>query len=267
MDSEFRILNSHKFTVGSARNLKFGKKLDEKAKDRICLALNQIIKNYDFSKLSYVAVATEAFRMASDGKLFLDYVETKFNIKFTIITPFDEAKFIELAVIKKLQTLKIPTQNLLIIDLGGASTEISFNKEYKSFKFGILKFYNEFENFMEENAKFVVQEARNFISNLKPNKIILTSTIPVNLAMLKFGVKDLNLINGKSLKYSDFAYFKAQISNSCIKELDFKKEKISLIMAGIILFENLLSDFDEFVVINDGLMEGIMIDKILKEKK
>ena len=272
MNSEFEILNSHDFMVGSARNLKPGGKLDVNARERISLALQKITQIYDFNSHKHIAVATEAFRLASDGELFLDEIHKSFGIKFKIIDAISEAKFIELAVKTRLKTLGIESENSLFIDLGGGSTEVSFNGRYKSFKFGIVRFYNEFGSddvsSMQTNAKLVTKEAREFIGGLNPSRVVLTSSIPTNLAMVKFSLKEPKLANGKMLEFSDFERYRDEILNSSseVNEANYGKDRAHLILAGIILLESFLAKFSEFIVIDDGLREGIIIDEILKDK-
>ena len=268
MDFEFNVINSDEFVVGSARNLKPGGKLDQSAKERISLALENITNKYNFTAYKHIAVATEAIRIANDGELFLDEIYLKFGIKFNIIDPIKEAKFIELAVKTKLKSINIEPKNSLLIDLGGASTEISFNEHYQSFKFGIVRFRNEFENFTTQDAKFMTRKAREFISNLNPNNVVLTSSIPTNLAMLKYDIKESNLVNGKVLKFSDFAFYKDMILNSSDAENEaiLGKDRSNLVVAGITLLESFLDKFSEFIVIDDGLREGIVINEILKQK-
>lgn len=274
MDSNFNTLISKEYIVGSARNLKPGGKLDISAKGRILDALSQISQIFDFKNTPHIAVATEAFRLALDSSEFFSQIYAKFGIKFIIIKGEDESKFIEIAVKKRLEILGLDIKNPLIIDLGGASTEISFNSSYKSFKFGIVRFYNEFPtiNLQIKNAPLITEIAKKFISHLSSDGIILTSGVPTTLASLKFGLNyenyDSNLVNGKTILFSEFAKFRELVmsftEDEAVKRVG--KNRQELIIAGLYLLESLLDGFSEFIVIDDGLREGVMISEILRNK-
>lgn len=272
MNSNFIIEISKEFIVGSARNLRPGGNLDSFAKERILDALYQISTTFDFKNTPCVAVATEAFRLASDSGEFFSQISSKFGINFTIIDGVDESKFIEIAVKKRLQILGLDIKNPLIIDLGGASTEISYNGIYKSFKFGIVRFFNEYKtpNLQSKYTPFIVKDAKEFITHLSSGGIILTSGVPTTLASLKFGLDyqnyDPNLVNGKVIKFSEFAKFRELVGNlgPIVAEKRVGKNRQELIIAGLFLLESLLDGKDNFIVIDDGLREGIMISEIIR---
>lgn len=272
MNSNFKTEISKEFIVGSARNLRPGGKLDAFAKERILKVLDEISTIFDFKSYPCVAVATEAFRLASDSAWFFSEILSKFGIKFSIIKGENESKFIEIAVKKRLEILKLNIKNPLIIDLGGASTEISYNGNYKSFKFGIVRFFNEFntQNLQSKNVAFITKDAKEFITHLSSGGIILTSGVPTTLAALKFGLDyqnyDPNLVNGKIIKFGEFAKFRDFLTNLNPLEAEKKvgKNRQELIIAGLFLLESLLEGNDKFIVIDDGLREGIMISEILR---
>lgn len=268
MDENFSIVKESERIVGSARGLSAGGDLSVEAMERIFTTLREFEREFDFG-LDSICVATEAFRMARNSGEFFDRIRSEFGLDFRIINGEDEAKFIRMAVINRVEKLKIKAQNPLIIDLGGASTEISNDEFFRSFKFGIVRFFNEFknENEMNENADLITKEAREFINSLAFDSVILTSGVPTTLASLELGVSyasyDANLINGRILKYEKFSEIYKKVAN-------FTKEKVvkmvgenrqDLILAGLILLNSLMFDLKkrDFIVIDDGLREGICI--------
>lgn len=264
LDENFEILKSSESIVGSARGLKAGGKLAEDAKERILNALEKMSKIFDFSAPN-VAVATEAFRMASNSDEFFKTVKSRFGLNFKIIDGINEAKFVRLAIENRLNKLEISHKNAVFIDLGGASTEISNAQNFKSFEFGIIRSLNQNDKIDEITANAV-----QFLQNLNPDKIILTSGVPTTMSALKFHQTYENynpkLINGTKLNFKDFENFRQKIA-----EMDEKTAKIALgenrkdlIICGIILLESLLRNFanSEFIVIDDGLREGVCIAKM-----
>ncbi|MDU7070222.1 hypothetical protein [Campylobacter ureolyticus] len=268
MNAKFEVLKTDEFGIQSAFGLK--ENLSDIAKNKIILALEKISKNYDLKNA--LAVATEAFRVAKDSGEFLKLLNDKFGIKFEVISPLKECELTKLAVYKRCEMLGINTSNLAIVDLGGASCEIVLDEKFKSFKFGIIKVFNNFldlEN-IEKNSKFITKEANEFLKNLKPKNIVLNSTISKKLLNLKQNYK-----NSKILEFDDFKKLKKLILNNAKSHLKNSDEQAmnnqilserNLLLCGIYLYENILKGFDNFIIIDYGLKEGVIIEKILKKE-
>ena len=268
MNAKFEVLKTDEFGIQSAFGLK--ENLSDTAKNKIILALEKISKNYDLKNA--LAVATEAFRVAKDSGEFFKLLNNKFGIKFEVISPLKECELTKLAVYKRCEMLGTSTRNLAIVDLGGASCEIVLDEKFKSFKFGIIKVFNDFldlEN-IEKNSKFITKEANKFLKNLKPKNIVLNSTISKKLLNLKQNYK-----NSKILEFDDFKKLKKLILNNTKSHLKNSDEQAmdnqilsetNLLLCGIYLYENILKDFDNFIIIDYGLKEGVIIEKILKKE-
>ena len=268
MNAKFEVLKTDEFGIQSAFGLK--ENLSDTAKNKIILALEKISKNYDLKNA--LAVATEAFRVAKDSGEFFKLLNDKFGIKFEVISPLKECELTKLAVYKRCEMLGINTSNLAIVDLGGASCEIVLDEKFKSFKFGIIKVFNNFldlEN-IEKNSKFITKEANEFLKNLKPKNIVLNSTISKKLLNLKQNYK-----NSKILEFDDFKKLKKLILNNTKSHLKNSDEQAmdsqilserNLLLCGIYLYENILKGFDDFIIIDYGLKEGVIIEKILKKE-
>lgn len=268
MNAKFEVLKTDEFGIQSAFGLK--ENLSDTAKNKIILALEKISKNYDLKNA--LAVATEAFRVAKDSGEFFKLLNDKFGIKFEVISPLRECELTKLAVYKRCEMLGASTSNLAIVDLGGASCEIVLDEKFKSFKFGIVKVFNNFldlEN-IEKNSKFITKEANEFLKNLKPKNIVLNSTISKKLLNLKQNYK-----NSKILEFDDFKKLKKLILNntkSHLKNSDGQAmdsqilSETNLLLCGIYLYENILKGFDDFIIIDYGLKEGVIIEKILKKE-
>ena len=266
MNAQFEVLKTDEFGIQSAFGLK--ENLSNIAKNKIILALEKISKNYDLKNA--LAVATEAFRVAKDSGEFFKLLNDKFGIKFEVISPLKECELTKLAVYKRCEMLGTSASNLAIVDLGGASCEIVLDEKFKSFKFGIIKVFNDFldlEN-IEKNSKFITKEANKFLKNLKPKNIVLNSTISKKLLNLKQNYK-----NSKILEFDDFKKLilnnniKSHLKNSDGQAMDNQiLSETNLLLCGIYLYENILKDFDNFIIIDYGLKEGVIIEKILKKE-
>ena len=251
--------------VGAARGLNESGKIGFEAKNRLFEAIAEAKSKFDFTKFKCVAVATEAFRVASNSEEIFSEIREKFGINFHIIDGQAEAKLTFLGVQNALRKLGI-NDKFGIIDIGGASSEIGEEGKFISFKFGIITFYERFKalDLMQENAKIYTKEAREFLTSLDNRLIVLTSGVPTTIAALKLGLNyesyNPKKVSGYELKNDDLAWFVNELLKMDGKNADVavgRSRKYPLI-AGTLLLEELLSGQKaKFIVIDDGLREGV----------
>ena len=251
--------------VGAARGLNESGKIGKEAKNRLFEAIAEAKSKFDFTKFKCVAVATEAFRVASNSEEIFSEIREKFGINFHIIDGQAEAKLTFLGVQNALRKLGI-NDKFSIIDIGGASSEIGEDEKFISFKFGIITFYERFKtlDLMQENAKIYTKEAREFLTSLDNRLIVLTSGVPTTIAALKLGLNyesyDPRKVSGYGLKNDDLAWFVNELLKMDDKSADVavgRSRKYPLI-AGTLLLEELLNGQEaKFIVIDDGLREGV----------
>lgn len=251
--------------VGAARGLNESGKIADESKNRLFEAITEAKNKFDFDKFKCVAVATEAFRVASNSEEIFSEIREKFGINFHLISGEAEAKLTFLGVQNAFKKLGI-NDNFSIIDIGGASSEIGEDGNFMSFKFGIITFFEKFKtlDLMQENAKIYTKDAREFLNSLKNRFIVLTSGVPTTIAALRFGLNyenyDPKKVNGFELKNDDLAWFVDELLKMDDKSADLavgRNRKYPLI-AGTLLLEELLSKQEaKFLVIDDGLREGV----------
>jgi len=251
--------------VGAARGLNDSGKIADESKNRLFEAIAEAKSKFDFDKFKCVAVATEAFRVASNSKEIFSEIREKFGINFHIISGKAEAKLTFLGVQNAFKKLGI-NENFSVIDIGGASSEIGEDGNFMSFKFGIITFFEKFKtlDLMQENAKIYTKDAREFLNSLKNRFIVLTSGVPTTIAALRLGLNyenyDSKKVNGFELKNDDLAWFMDELLKMDDKSADVavgRSRKYPLI-AGTLLLEELLSGQEaKFLVIDDGLREGV----------
>ena len=251
--------------VGAARGLNESGKIGLKAKNRLFVAIAEAKSKFDFTKFKCVAVATEAFRVASNSEEIFSEIREKFGINFHIIDGQAEAKLTFLGVQNALRKLDI-NDKFSLIDIGGASSEIGEDGKFISFKFGIITFYERFKtlDLMQENAKIYTKEAREFLTSLDNRLIVLTSGVPTTIAALKLGLNyesyDAKKINGYELKMSDFDHFISELLklDETTANMAVGKDRKFPLIAGTLLLKELLSGQNaKFIVIDDGLREGV----------
>ncbi|WP_107784834.1 disulfide bond formation protein DsbA [Campylobacter concisus] len=251
--------------VGAARGLNESGKIADESRNRLFEAITEAKNKFDFDKFKYAAVATEAFRVASNSEEIFSEIREKFGINFHIISGKAEAKLTFLGVQNAFKKLGI-NEKFSVIDIGGASSEIGEDGNFMSFKFGIITFFEKFKtlDLMQENAKIYTKDAREFLNSLKNKFIVLTSGVPTTIAALRLGLNyenyDPKKINGYELRDDDLAWFVDELLKMDDKSADLavgRNRKYPLI-TGTLLLEELLSGQEaKFLVIDDGLREGV----------
>ncbi|BAI81381.1 phosphatase, Ppx/GppA family [Deferribacter desulfuricans SSM1] len=189
------------------------KYLSKEAIIRTVLALQQFKEIMDtFFVNKYYAVATSAVREAENGDEFLSLCE-EINLKVDVIDGEKEAKLTLLGVTSG---LSIDSDNFLIFDIGGGSTEFIYkdgdNLIFKSAPMGVVKFADKFDfkskvsdNLLEKTKEEILTylDSLNFIKEAK--QLIATAGTPTTLAAihLKLENYDYKKVHGLTLEKSN----------------------------------------------------------------
>jgi exopolyphosphatase/guanosine-5'-triphosphate,3'-diphosphate pyrophosphatase len=123
-----------------------------------------IIKSFSVNKI--YAFATSAIRDAANGNQFVSTIHKLFQLKVNVITGNKEAELIYLGV---KSALNIGHKNVLIMDIGGGSTEfiIANDKEIiwkKSYKLGAARLLDKFDGPEPIQADTIIS-IENYLSN------------------------------------------------------------------------------------------------------
>lgn len=246
--------------VGSARGLG-SKGLANDAMDRIRLAIGELVSEAKFD--SSVAVATQAFREAANSSEFFRDIRDKFGIEFKIISGELEAFLTRVGVENRAKILSLNIGNSLLIDLGGASTEISFGDFSRSFEFGII-------TALQSDKSALIEEAKRYICEFECDNIILTSGVPTTALAIKRGINYENynakMINGKKISKDDLIYVANLLKTATNKDELVGKNRADLIVKGCEILLDILPN-KSCIVIDDGLREGLFIAKELNLKE
>ena len=245
--------------------------------ERILDGFTEASRIFDFSNETCIAVTTEAMRRATNSKAVLEKIYEKTGVNFEIIGAHREAELTLLAVDRRLENLGF-SGSFLLIDIGGASTEIIFQKgnisESKSFPIGIVTMVSKYplrsdleSNMMDELIHIKEYVDEYYITEGKPDFFVATAGTPTTIAAFTQGMRydnyDAERINGFTLNYFD-----------CTKALDkllkcsFEERaeyvgvgREELIISGVMLYASFfrLLDYENSVIIDDGLREGLAI--------
>lgn len=277
----YESLGEYEQTVGTADGLSKTGLVSGEAVNRIVAAIKKSIEIVDYDPKNAVAVTTQALRVAKNSKEVLSYIEKETGVRFNIIDGEKEAELTLLAMKYALKREKLKDDDFVLLDIGGGSTELIFYKEgksfIKSFSYGIVtlsqskdqkgdfkKFENEVLNFIDE-SKF----------DLNESVFLSTAGTPTTVAALKHGLNyetyDKKIVNGTTLSLKEVKDIQVKLNSQSKDELiksvgTGREDYINTGMLIYGLFFKVLQK-DISIVFDDGLREGVAIDKCLELKR
>lgn len=234
------------------------------------------------------AVATSALREAKNRDVFVHRALTELGIHIEIISGFEEARLIYLGI---LQGLPVFDKKIMLIDIGGGSTEILVGQRGdiffgQSLKMGAIRltekfFYGDPDNESDiKQCKLYVEGMispyRREIEKLAPEIVIGSSGTVQALAQMIIadkGGEAPRSLNNFSFNSQEL-YRMRSVLNSAntlkkrtkISGLDAKRADI--IVAGSIILEEVVKSFSikNITVSEYALREGIIYDTIQKSE-
>jgi exopolyphosphatase / guanosine-5'-triphosphate,3'-diphosphate pyrophosphatase len=279
---EFNGLNwgkSFEKIVRTAESLNLTGKVSHEAVERIVAAFFEAKQVIDFTNQTIVGVTTAAIRMATNQEEVLHEIEARTHVRFTIIDGIKEAELTLLAVQNRINELKLSTQEFILADIGGASTELTLVYDGKtraiSINIGILTMSEKalqtsITNLLDDFESKIVE----FIHPQHLPSVVLTAGTPTTMAAYKMGISYENYspkyINGSIITKDDCT----QIAKALL-EMDESSRayyvgvgREGLINTGILMVESLFKAIgvNEAIVIDDGLREGVALDYFFREK-
>jgi exopolyphosphatase/guanosine-5'-triphosphate,3'-diphosphate pyrophosphatase len=233
------------------------------------------------------AIATSAVREAINQNDFIRRVKNETGIKIETASGVEEARYIYLGV---LQALPVFDKRILLIDIGGGSTEflIGYQREIaydNSLKLGAIRLTQRFFKDRETDSKSV-KACRQFIQGYmspitreclkyKYDAAVGSSGTIMNLA---------NIINvkrggGPAARLNNFTFTRDELYEAVEEILEAKTEKqrlkiqgldedrADIITAGALIVEQIFKELKikEMIVSEYALREGIVLDTIEKK--
>ena len=248
----------------------------------VCRVINAIQEaqiQLDFKGQPLRAVTTEALRRASNAEDVLKEIVEVTGVKFEIISGEEEATLTLQAVHQRLDKLHHASDSFVLVDIGGGSTEVTFNHgtktTTKSFPIGIVTMAQTYES-LENIEKALPREmldiqmfcAEMYATQGKPNAFVATAGTPTTVASMKLGFNyktyDALKINGTSLQKEELDFYLKKLLSMSIDEREFTvgTGRSDLITAGILIYKQLYTilEFESCVVVDDGLREGVVFN-------
>ncbi len=128
-NSQFRIVEAFSRIVRLGEGLAHSGHLHERAMDRALKALKICAEKIEKRGAARIrAVATQACRIAHNGREFINRVERETGLKLTIISPEEEAHLSVMGCASLLDAREVSpvARAALVMDVGGGSTELSW---------------------------------------------------------------------------------------------------------------------------------------------
>lgn len=285
----FKILTRDKEVVRLGSSSKDMKYLTPDAIDRAIDAVRRFKKVSDSFNARIRAVATSATREAVNKEEFISRVRKETGIEIEVISGYEEARLIYLGT---LQALPIFNKRIVMIDIGGGSTEILIGEKGNiihgnSVKVGAVRLTMNF--FPDGKAKEkAVEEARIYIKGainpvvraIKNEKIDLavgSSGTISNIGFMIYAGDKTNIddeFNLNNYTYNKEALdkvikkiLKAETIEERKKIPGLDEKRADIIVAGALILEQIFAELElpSITVSNFALREGIILDTINKE--
>lgn len=249
-------------------------------------AFKDIADKYD---AQVIAIATSAIREAENKEEFIDLVKNEIGIDIKVVSGYEEARLIYLGV---LQGINVFNKQILLIDIGGGSTEFLIGKRGKvlyaaSLKLGAVRltqqFFNNGYEFLEDQKKkcikFIDNELKSIskqIKNLGFEQVIGTAGTIQAIARMIYNEKkeDVKFLHDKEFTNKQLEKIINQIvSINNIEEMSnlrgIDKSRADIILAGALILWRIIEilKLKKITVSAYALREGIIIDAFEKRSK
>lgn len=280
-----KIISEYNEVVGMADGLVDTGIISREALTRVVNAINHSIEVLNYNPKDAICVTTAAMRKASNNKEVLEFFKTNTGMNFQIIDGKEEARLTLLAVKYALKRENIKSDNFILLDIGGGSTEIIVNTgenyEAHSFDFGIVtmtqKYLKEHDlhNDLDERKTEIKEFLDSFNIDFENYSFVATAGTPTTIAAVKLGQDffsyDRNIVNGAIVNLEDLDYCLNIFKNSTKEEIArlVGRGRVEFIEVGIFIYKAIFEVLNkkESIVLDDGLREGVAVNYSLKQEQ
>lgn len=281
-DGGFDVLTTEKEMVRLGSGGGEMKLLTPEAIDRGLVALERMAEvATSFGAVDLSVVATSAVREAENRADFLDAARDVLGVDVEVISGFEEARLIHLGV---LQALAVFDRRLVLVDIGGGSTELLVGQghtvlEARSMKLGAIRLT---ERFFTNNTATTdaIAECRHYVRGAlapvahelaghQPEIAIGSSgTISTVATMIAAQRGErIRQMNGTTFTRSELEAVVEQLEHSTTAERrktpGLDEKRVDIILGGLILLSEifLALDIEEMTVSDYALREGVLLDR------
>ena len=255
--------------------------IHHEAVDRIIYAIKEAKEKIGFEGETVKAVTTEALRRARNAEDVLSRIEKETGIVFKVIDGEEEARLTLLAVKHRLKKLHFASNSFVLVDIGGASTELVFNFPHKvitkSFPVGIVTIAQSYQS-LEQISRALPGEmlalqmfcTQTYAEEGKVDSFVATAGTPTTVAAMKLGQNYASYnpkkINGTSVRKEELDFYLKKLLSLPFEEREVMVGvgRSDLIAAGILIYKKIFDivEFESCIVIDDGLREGLALSEM-----
>ena len=279
-DGGIEVLEEKQAVPRLGKGVDADKNLHPDSCDRVVKVLRKykahLVENYPQVANDVVVTATSAVRDSSNREEFLNqiYQETGWNVQ--LLTGVEEAQTTYTGAIS---VLKDQSENFVVLDIGGGSTEIALGKQLQlssgiSVDMGSVRFserYLKSNPPIKEELETLRTEVRSLLRaksfKLKDCRLVGVAGTVTSIAAIELGLDyyDASKINGYILKKESVENFVEEFSKMSSTEIEnsyspFLTGRGDVITGGLIILHEFMNhfNFDDLVVSTGGIRHGIL---------
>jgi exopolyphosphatase/guanosine-5'-triphosphate,3'-diphosphate pyrophosphatase len=236
------------------------------------------------------AVATSAVREAANAHVFLDRARTEAGVRVEVVTGTEEARLIHLGV---LQAVPVYDQRLVLIDIGGGSTEILVGERGQvlasaSLKLGALRLTRRFFPDGKATPK-AVSACKRFVRSMLVPVVREVQRVGFDVAVGSSGsaaavaalvraerhpaAEEARTFNGFELTRRETKAVVRRVTEATTPEdrrriPGMDERRIDIIVAGAIILDQTMRQLGvETLTISDyALREGVLLDALERQR-
>ncbi|MEM7272609.1 MAG: Ppx/GppA phosphatase family protein [Actinomycetota bacterium] len=282
-DGGFEVITTEKEMVRLGQGSGEMKRLTPEAVDRGVAALSRMAGVAASHGATVTAVATSATREAKNRAEFLDRVRDETGIEIEVISGFEEARLIHLGV---LQALPVFDKRLLLVDIGGGSTEFLVGEgetvlAARSLKLGAIRITERFFPDGEVRPK-LVRKARAWIRSTLAAAVHELGQHRFDVAIGSSGTitaiasmiaaergtvpKDMNGVSFTGTELARLVARLVELSPAERREVEgMDSRRADIIVGGALLLSEAFAAFgvDAMTVSGYALREGVLFDRMV----
>lgn len=284
----FEVIAREKIMVRLGASSGDMKHLAPEAIDRGVAALVRLARIAAIHDADVVAVATSAVREAENARVFLDRVRDEAGLEIEVVSGVEEARLIHLGV---LQAVPAFDQRLVLIDIGGGSTEILVGERGEvlaagSFKLGAIRLTQRF--FPSERLHpGAVESCRRFVRSALSPMVRQVERVGFGIAIASSGTAEtvasmVNAARGaesprtfnnftmEAGEIHDAVEVLASVASATERRMlpGVDPTRADILLAGAVILEQavLALDIDEVVFSDGALREGVLLDALSRRR-
>ncbi|MCF8265082.1 MAG: hypothetical protein K9I99_11340, partial [Melioribacteraceae bacterium] len=248
--------------------------------EEVLYKYSDIIQNYNCKRVH--ALATNAFRIASNSDQVIHQLNEKIGINIEIISGLREAELTFLGA----YSATVSHGNKLLIDIGGGSTEIILGNKNeilfsKSFDVGVVSLTEKFIIDTPAEEKILLKMLEHVehkfgdLSKVLPGQFeaIAVAGTPTTLSCLLQNRKEFDeeIVEGSEILQDQlfelYNSVKLKSNEQILNQFgNVTKGRDDLLLAGIIILKQImqLAEIKRLTVSSKGLRYGILVEKYLR---